>query len=186
MKAKDFRKLAVEKMAGKNFEVIVTYLLFTVLVGLLTSTFVGALLLSGPLTLGFCLFIVDVSSGNKLSVGRLLGGLDNFFTALLLYVMKSIFVFLWSLLFIIPGIIKSYSYTMSYYILIDNPDIESGEAITRSRTMMSGHKWRLFCLHFSYIGWLILSMFTFGILLLWVIPRMEVAKYEFYLDLKNR
>ena len=74
---------------------------------------------------------------------------------------------------------------MSYYILKDNPNMSGDEARKASIEMMKGHKWELFCLEFSYIGWILLSILTFGILTLWVNPYMEVAKVAFYENLKN-
>lgn len=89
------------------------------------------------------------------------------------------------MLFVIPGIIKSYSYAMTFYIMADNPEIDGMEAITRSRQMMNGNKWRLFCLDFSFIGWFILCILTFGLLLLYVGPYMEAAHAAFYQSLKG-
>lgn len=97
--------------------------------------------------------------------------------------MKALYTFLWTLLFIIPGIVKSYAYAMTYYIAADHPEFSSEECIHQSRMMMKGHKGKLFLLDLSYIGWLILSCFTFGILLLWVQPKMEAAHAHFYQDL---
>ena len=73
---------------------------------------------------------------------------------------------------------------MSYYILKDNPGMDANEARKASIEMMKGHKWQLFCLEFSFIGWIILSILTFGILTLWVGPYMETAKAAFYEELK--
>ena len=93
---------------------------------------------------------------------------------------------LWSLLFVIPGIIATYSYSMSFYILRDNPDMDANAARKASIEMMKGNKWKLFCLELSFIGWMLLSMLTFGILLLWVGPYMETAKAAFYEELKAK
>ena len=72
---------------------------------------------------------------------------------------------------------------MSYYILIDNPGLSANEARKRSMAMMRGNKWRLFCLDFSFIGWIVLCVLTFGILVFWVAPYQEAARAEFYQDL---
>jgi uncharacterized membrane protein len=90
--------------------------------------------------------------------------------------MQGLFTFLWALLLIIPGIIKAYAYSMSMYIAIKEPRVQGIEAITRSKTMMDGHKMDLFLLDLSYIGWYLLSLLTFGILLLWVVPRHQTAR----------
>ena len=73
---------------------------------------------------------------------------------------------------------------MTFFIMQDNPGIGANEAITRSRQMMKGHKWQLFCLHFSFIGWILLSVLTFGVLMIFVAPYMQAAEAEFYENLK--
>lgn len=99
--------------------------------------------------------------------------------------LKDIFLFLWSLLFVIPGIIKSFSYAMVPYILADDPSLSAREAITLSRKMMNGNKWKLFVLDLSFIGWIILSVFTLGILgIFYVNPYIYSTYAEFYNTLK--
>lgn len=95
-----------------------------------------------------------------------------------------IFIFLWTLLFIIPGIIKSFSYAMTPYILDEYPELSPSEAIHRSRMMMKGHKFDLFWLYLSFIGWGILCLFTFGIGFLWLVPYMQTAEAAFYEEVK--
>ena len=107
---------------------------------------------------------------------------SNFFFT---YVMVSLFTSLWSLLFLIPGIVKSYAYSQALYIQAENPDMGWKECIDRSQKMMDGHKWRLFCLGMSYLGWAILCAFTFGILYLWVAPKMQQASFLFYLKVSG-
>ena len=95
-----------------------------------------------------------------------------------------ILIILWSFLLIIPGIIKSFSYAMTPYILEENPELSITESIHRSRMMMRGHKYDLFWLYLSFIGWGILSILTLGIGLLWLAPYMETAQAAFYEDVK--
>lgn len=97
----------------------------------------------------------------------------------------SLYVFLWSLLLFVPGIIKAYSYALTPYILRDNPELSANEAIDLSRAMMRGHKLDLFCLHLSFIGWSILCIFTCGIGMLWLMPYMLTAQAAFYQDVRN-
>ncbi len=107
---------------------------------------------------------------------------------LVLYLLTTIFKFLWSLLLVIPGIIKSYSYSQSYFIYYDTY-VETGEtpryldSITASRHLMNGFKAKLFFLDLSFIGWHILSMLTLGIGYLWLIPYIASTKAAFYQDL---
>lgn len=96
-----------------------------------------------------------------------------------------VFTFLWSLLLIVPGIVNFYAYAMTPYILVDNPELSANQAINMSKQMMKGHKFDLFFLQLSFIGWIFLSIFTFGIGLLWLIPYMMTAQAAFYQDIKK-
>ena len=107
--------------------------------------------------------------------------LHNVWGMLLMYIL----IFLWSLLFLIPGIIKTYSYAMTPYILHENPDLTASEAIHRSRMMMKGHKFDLFWLQLSFIGWFFLSLFTCGIGFLWLQPYYYTAQAAFYEEVKS-
>ncbi|WP_458458263.1 DUF975 family protein [Pseudobutyrivibrio sp.] len=98
--------------------------------------------------------------------GRVLGGM----------ILVTIYTFLWSLLLIIPGIIKGYQYSMMPYLLIDRPDLSIKECFAMSKKMTSGFKWSIFVLELSFIGWAILSVFTLGILdIFFVTPYMSLA-----------
>ena len=92
---------------------------------------------------------------------------------------------LWMLLFIIPGIVKSYSYAMTRYILLDNPELTADQAITKSREMMDGYKWKLFLLDLSFIGWHLLAGITCGLVYLYALPLLDAAKAQFYQELKQ-
>ena len=98
--------------------------------------------------------------------------------------LTALFIWLWSLLLIIPGIIAAFSYAMVPFILDDNPEISGYEAIRRSKAMMKGHKFDLFYLLLSFIGWGILCMFTLGIGFLWLLPYMNTSIASFYEDIK--
>ena len=89
-----------------------------------------------------------------------------------------------ALLFIIPGIIKAFSYAMTPYILEENPELSANDAIDHSRAMMKGHKFDLFWLYLSFIGWFILCILTLGIGFLWLTPYMETSVAAFYEDVK--
>jgi uncharacterized membrane protein len=98
--------------------------------------------------------------------------------------LMGVFIALWSMLLIIPGIIKTFSYAMTPYILDEHPELSANDAIDRSRAMMKGHKFDLFWLLLSFIGWGILCLFTLGIGFLWLTPYMETSMAAFYEDLK--
>lgn len=94
----------------------------------------------------------------------------------------NLFTFLWTLLLIIPGIMKAFSYALTPYIIMDEPKLTARQAITRSCEIMQGRRWKLFCLSLSFIGWGILSLLTFGIGFLWLAPYMNDSVAAFYED----
>ena len=99
---------------------------------------------------------------------------------------RDLYTLLWSLLFIIPGIVKAYEYRMIPYILADNPDMDKDEAFARSREMMTGQKWKTFVLDLSFIGWNILSLLTIGLLgIFYVGPYKRATRAALYDTLKN-
>ena len=93
---------------------------------------------------------------------------------------------LWTLLFVIPGIIKSFSYAMTPFILADHPEMTANEAITASRKLMDGHKWELFVLSLTFIGWQLLCALTLGIGLLWLVPYQNAALAAFYREISGK
>ncbi|MDE6870406.1 MAG: DUF975 family protein [Clostridia bacterium] len=189
MKAKDYRQSAWKSLSGKWGVCVLAFLIFDLISGACAGgTYVGVgaivgLIIMGPITLGAALIGLNVARGKDVEVGMLFKGFNDFTRSLVLYITNNILIGLWTLLFFIPGIIKTYSYSMSYYILLDDPNISANDARKKSMAMMKGNKWRLFCLQFSFIGWMLLSLLTFGILFFWVAPYMEVAKAKFYLSL---
>ena len=94
----------------------------------------------------------------------------------------NLFTFLWALLLIIPGIMKAFSYALTPYILLDEPELTAKQAIARSCEIMQGRRWKLFCLYLSFIGWGILCLLTFGIGFLWLVPYMNASIAAFYED----
>ena len=185
LRAKDFRAQARANLTGVWGIAILTWLLAGIIVGAAGSTMIGAILLTGPMAAGLAGVYIMITRRQKADVVNLFDGFKNFVNTLIGGLLYTIFLCLWTLLFIIPGLIKSYSYAMTFYIMADNPGIDGNEAITRSRQMMDGNKWRLFCLDFSFIGWIILCMLTFGLLFFYVGPYMEAAHAAFYQSLKG-
>lgn len=129
------------------------------------GVFIGLVVL-GPLNFGVSYTFLSFSRNNgKLEIESLFKGFnsDFFSKAFFLNLLKNVYIFLWALLFIIPGIVKAYSYYMSNYILADHPDYTPKECIEKSREMMEGHKLELFVQHLSFLGWAILCIFTLGV-----------------------
>ena len=141
-------------------------------------------IVGGPLTLGMMAYFLANARGTQVRFGNLFDGFQQFGKSAILYFLFSLFVMLWSLLLIVPGIIKSFSYSMSYFILRDNPEIGAMEALSRSKKMMNGYKWKLFCLYLSFTGWFLLSALTLGIGSLWVGAYAMQSMANFYEDIK--
>jgi len=190
MRAKDYRMQAWAALKG-NWK---TYAVITLIYMLISSAcsavptvgMLAALVISGPFTVAFAMISLKVLRAEGIEVSNLFDGFQNFKNTFLLGLLNFIFILLWSFLLIIPGIIKAYSYSMSTYILADNPEMEQAEARKASIEMMNGHKWELFCLHFSFIGWHLLIPLTLGILSFWVTPYVQTATAAFYENLKNQ
>jgi uncharacterized membrane protein len=98
-------------------------------------------------------------------------------------ILVGIFTILWSLLLIIPGIIKGIAYSQVFFLLRDNPEYTALEAITESKKRMKGYKWKFFLLNLSFIGWAFIAIFTLGIGFLWLTPYILTANATFYNEL---
>lgn len=142
------------------------------------------LLIIPALNLGIFRIFLKIARGEEAELKELFWGFRYFLKALGLTVMISIFVFLWSLLLLVPGIIAAYRYSQAYFILADNPEIGIMDAIRQSKQMMVGHKMEYFVLELSFLGWMLLCMFCF-IGILWLSPYMYVTYGNFYLNLKG-
>lgn len=185
MFARDFRQKAWAALRGKWGAAILTFVVWGLIMGAAGCTVVGAVLLAGPMTVGFAVVMLNLHRKDRIDINDLFSGFNNFGNALVLGVLTAVFTALWSLLFVVPGIIASYSYSMAPYILIDHPEMSGNEAIKASKELMRGNKWRLFCLDFSYIGWILLCCLTFGILTLWVSPSMYASRAAFYEEIRK-
>ena len=156
--------------------------LLTDFVGLISS--ILSLFIIAPLGFGLYRFFLELGRGKNNNVGILFSEFQyGYWDSVSFQFTQGLYLSLWTMLFIIPGIIKTYSYSMAIYIKLDHPTMSANEAITESRRLMHGNKWRLFCLDLSFIGWHLLSILTLGILQLWISPYVEAARVEFYLDL---
>ena len=189
MKARDYRRAAWEKLRGKWGVMAIATLIYALILGAcgaLSLIYIGgfaALFLTGAFALGLAIMALAAARKQEVRAAQLFDGFKNYGSSLALYLLIAIFTALWTLLFIIPGIVKAYSYSMSWYILADNPQMGANEARKRSMELMRGNKWRLFCLHCSFIGWLLLCILTLVILTLWIAPYLQTAQAEFYRDL---
>lgn len=157
----------------------VYFMVAAVIVGLLY------LFLGGVVRIGYARFHLAMVDHGRVSVEQLFGYFSYWKTAVCTRVLKWLYTFLWSLVLVIPGIIASYSYSMAEFILAEHPEMTAREAIAASKAMMDGHKWRLFCLHMSFLGWDFLCLFTFGIGNLWLVPYKVTSRAAFYREISG-
>lgn len=164
---------------------IIVFLVYCLINSALSATGIGALA-AGLLNVGISAFFLAAVRSEKIGFENFFNGITDFIgTKFVSMLLVQIYTMLWALLFYIPGIVKSYSYAMTPYILLDKPELSATEAITESRMMMDGHKMELFLLDLSFIGWILLSLLTCGLLFFYVAPYMQAARAEFYRTLKG-
>ena len=169
--------------AGAIFAIIAGVIATVLAVG-----FILSVLVLNPLTVGCQRFFTQNSTEraelNEMGYGFGRGGYGRVVKTMLI---TDIFLILWTLLFIIPGLIKSYSYRMVPYILAQEPEISGREAINRSREMMNGHKWNTFVLDLSFILWILLTIVTLGIVgVFYVNPYYYATNAELYYALSGK
>lgn len=147
----------------------------------------GSLLVFSPMSVGYSYALYQLqSAGDQRVTGNTFrNGFRPYLRNVWGMFLMGLFVNLWSLLLIVPGFIKMYAYALTPYILIDHPELSANQAINLSKKMMKGHKFDLFFLHLSFIGWGIISIFTLCIGLIWLVPYMTTAQAAFYQEVKN-
>lgn len=139
---------------------------------------------SGILSIGFASMALKALAGRQINTGEVFDGFEKLDRSLGVVFLTIIKTFLWSLLFIIPGIIAEYRYAMAYYIILERPELGVNEAIKESSRMMKGHKWDFFVLQLSFILWSLLVVVTLGLALLWVLPYLSLTFVAFYNRIK--
>ena len=149
------------------------------------AVLVAKALWKGILAFGCAVIAISVMRGGATAFQVLLGFRWPVRTASL-GLLRSLLIFLWSLLLIVPGVCAAYSYRMAFYLLADNPDWTPWRAIQESKKLMYGHRWRLACMDFSFIGWFLLVVATWGLAGIFVMPYFAAANAAFYEDLLDR
>lgn len=139
-------------------------------------------------TAGFIIFILNTVKNLGAVYGNLLDGFGLTLKLLALYLLEGLFVFLWSLLLVIPGLIAAYRYRMARYLLLDNPQLGAMESLRLSKQMMKGHKWELFVLDLSFIGWRLLSGIPYigYAVMIWTTPYIETTYVLYYMALAGK
>ncbi|MDD2229667.1 MAG: DUF975 family protein [Candidatus Cloacimonetes bacterium] len=146
---------------------------------------IGSLAIAGPLALGLATTYLNLVKGYKFGIDTLFRGSEDFMRSFVAGILVYVYTILWTLLFIVPGIIASLSYSMTFFILHDNPQISAQDAIKRSKEMMVGHKTELFMLMLSFFGWFILGIIGFGIPFFWIGAYFYTSATLFYQNLSG-
>ena len=141
-----------------------------------------AFILGGVVQLGYAQYLLKQQDREVNSVKDLFSQFDRFGQGFLQAFLRGLYTFLWTLLFIIPGIVKSFAYAMTPFLMAEDPNLTAKEAIKLSQEKMMGHKGELFCLGLSFIGWSLLAALTGGIGYIFLNPYMNAAYAAFYRD----
>ncbi|HEV3223355.1 MAG TPA: DUF975 family protein [Puia sp.] len=186
---------ARESLKGKWGLAILTFFIYTLLTStpgsarsygtILTLSSTLTLIIGGPLALGAAIFSLSISRGKEARLEQIIQGFNYFSTAFIAYLLIIVYVLLWTLLLIIPGIIAALGYSMTFYILADDPLCKPQDALNKSKSMMDGYKLKLFylCLRFFLLA--LLCILTLGIGFLWLIPYINVTMAKFYDDIRG-
>lgn len=199
---KSYRSAAKSALSGHWVNAVLCTLVVTLIVGVCSALsgvsedlpllfvvgFALTLLIAVPLGFGYSVALLRHMHGEPDDdlVTRPFQAFKDYGRYLGTSLLMTVYVFLWSLLLIVPGIVKGYAYAMTPYIMHEHPELSANECIDASKKMMNGHKWRLFLLDLSFIGWLLLCVLTLGVLTLWVQPWVECSHVSFYEQLKSR
>ena len=190
----EIKEKAKAQLGGKIFGskwliALVVDLIVTVILGAGAGVTLGLLIivLTGVMNYGHAyVYLKNARDGEQMEIGDVFKGFNSDFGDLfLLGFMQSLFIALWSILLVVPGIVKSYSYARAYYLKVDHPEMNWKDCITESRNLMQGHKWELFVLDLSFIGWYIVGALCLGVGTLWVSPYHNSARALFYESIKH-
>lgn len=189
------KSMAKEQIKGKIWNLLAVMLIVYVIAwaaGLILGKvpYVGALIAVVaviPFSLSLAkIYLGVVNEDKKPQIVDAFVGYDDLWSAIKTFLLMYVFLYLWSLLLIVPGIIKALSYSQAFYILAENKGMSAREAINRSKAMMEGHKMDLFILELSFIGWGLVCLITFGIASIWVVPYMQATYANFYNSIKTK
>lgn len=180
-RAKDIRSDARLALNGRFFYVLGVILLSNFILVVLN---VISIIMSGPLFVGLDYYILNMVRKKDPQIEDLLYSFKTSLgTSVVSNIVRVLIIFLFSLLLVIPGIVKMYQYFLTAFLIADDPSLTGMDALNKSKEMMKGHKMRLFKLHLSFFGWYILSILTLGIGFIFLIPYIYTANAVFYNDL---
>lgn len=186
----ELKAMAKEQIKGNIGKLFVCFLIIFAIgfvCGLIPmiGSMAASIILTPVFGLSLCMMYLKLTKKEEIGVGDVFNGFSYTGKAIWLNIIVAFFTMLWSCLFVIPGIIKKYAYSMSTYILADNPELTAREALSKSKEMMNGHKWDLFVLQLSFFWWYLLGSVTFGLAYIYVIPYMSATIANFYNSIKG-
>ena len=148
----------------------------------LMVTFLSILisLVSMVLSAGYVIYTIGVRKGRTMPYATMFDGFTFVGKVIILQILVGIYVFLWSLLLFIPGIVAGYRYRFALYNLCENPQLSPSEALNMSKAQTRGHKWELFVLDLSFLGWNLLCGLTLGILSIWIMPYIQQTDIGYF------
>ncbi|MGL5256794.1 MAG: DUF975 family protein [Proteocatella sp.] len=172
---------------------LVTLIFCSIIIAIINKVLISTTMIVGPIIsmiiapaflLGMSNIYINLTNGIKPKIDDVFSGFKNFFKAWALSFLMGFFILLWTLLLIIPGIEKIFAYSMSFYILSENPDIPIKKALNESERLMEGHKIEFLILQLSFFWWIVLTLVTFGAMSIYVTPYIVATNTNFYKSLK--
>jgi uncharacterized membrane protein len=186
--SKELRNRAWEQLRKSYWMVFVAVL---IVFAVPTASAIGVIgfIIIGPLMVGLSIYLVDLidqkTDGKKIEL-ILEGFKRSFANSMVAILLVQVFTLLWTLVFIIPGIVKALAYSMTPYVIAEDPTIDAMTAISKSQELMRGHKMRLLGLYLSFLGWFILSILTLGIGFIFLAPYIQLTVANFYVDIRGK
>lgn len=198
---KSLKSEAKRQLTNRWTLAVCTILVANILTGLITSNkkllennlgylsisfSVLYLILGGVITAGKCRFLLNMTLDKETAMFTdLFSQFNIFLKTLALNLLITLITALGLIFLIVPGIVIAYMYSQAFYILVENPEMDVTDCMVASRKLMLGHKWELFYLHLTFIGWLLVGAFTLGIAYLWINPYFDLTCTNYYLSIKT-
>lgn len=186
MNFSEIRSQGREDLRGNWTNSVIILVIYSLILSALSffaffSVGIISILIGGALELGITKYFFNLRRNPDFAeINNLFEGFKYFTDSLCIYLIKNLLIILWTILLIVPGIIKSIAYTMTYFVYLDNKKLSANDCIKRSQELMKGHKWEYFVFCLTFIGWFLLGLLCFGIGLYWVEAYFNASKMNFY------
>jgi len=172
---RDLKVQSKKTLAGqRKTSALVTAVSF-VFPNLVGPSGIGAVLLDGPFSAGMAAYFLKLVRGEAPGMGTMFQGFSRFLRNIRLWALEIVFVLLWGLLLIVPGVLAGLRYSMAWFVLVDEPDLTAREALERSKELTQGHLGDLAVLAASFLGWVLVGFLTLGIGFLWIVPYIQTT-----------